>query len=133
MKKTATISAILAVVGFMAVYVALCYLVPGWRLKLHATAWVYFTASLRHMALLKGVFAMAAGLVLATLPFLGMLREPLPEELNRKSRRAVPVVGAALLILQRRCRGRGGRRPPARRAGQRTKFAAMAEPSGLRP
>ena len=60
--------------------VALCYLVPGWRLKLHATAWVYFTASLRHMALLKGVFAMAAGLVLATLPFLGMLREPLPEE-----------------------------------------------------
>ena len=59
---------------------ALCYLVPGWRLKLHATAWVYFTASLRHMALLKGVFAMAAGLVLATLPFLGMLREPLPEE-----------------------------------------------------
>lgn len=37
MKKTATISAILAVVGFMAVYVALCYLVPGWRLKLHAT------------------------------------------------------------------------------------------------
>ncbi|MFR3993108.1 MAG: hypothetical protein ACLTY5_11735 [Angelakisella sp.] len=80
MKKTATISAILAVVGFMAVYVALCYLVPGWRLKLHTTAWVYFTASLRHMALLKGVFAMAAGLVLATLPFLGMLREPLPEE-----------------------------------------------------
>ena len=29
MKKTAIISAILAVIGFMAVYVALCYLVPG--------------------------------------------------------------------------------------------------------
>ena len=56
MKKTATISAILAVVGFMAVYVALCYLVPGWRLKLHATAWEYFAASLRHMALLKVAF-----------------------------------------------------------------------------
>ena len=40
MKKAATISAILAVVGFMAVYVALCYLVPGWRLKsaTHGTA-----------------------------------------------------------------------------------------------
>ena len=60
MKKTATISAILAVVGFMAVYVALCYLVPGWRLKLHATAWAYFAASLRHMALLKGVFVSCA-------------------------------------------------------------------------
>ena len=79
MKKTATISAILAVVGFMAVYVALCYLVPGWRLKLHATAWVYFTASLRHMALLKGVFAMAAGLVLATLPFLQQMSVSHPE------------------------------------------------------
>ena len=99
MKKTATISAILAVVGFMAVYVALCYLVPGWRLKLHATAWVYFTASLRHMALLKGVFAMAAGLVLATLPFLGMLREPLPEQKNIKSVGAVRGGGAALLFL----------------------------------
>ena len=33
MKKTAIISAILAVIGFMAVYVALCYLVPCWRLK----------------------------------------------------------------------------------------------------
>ena len=65
MKKTATISAILAVVGFMAVYVALCYMVPGWRIKLEAPAMVYFAASLRHMALLKGVFAMAAGLVLA--------------------------------------------------------------------
>ena len=78
MKKTATISAILAVVGFMAVYVPLtCRKVHPGR---GATAWVYFAASLRHMALLKGVFAMAAGLVLATLPFLGMLREPLPEE-----------------------------------------------------
>ena len=46
MKKTATISAILAVVGFMAVYVALCYLVPGWRLKLEAPAMEYFVASL---------------------------------------------------------------------------------------
>ena len=78
--KKSWISAILAVIAFMAVYVALCYLVPGWRLKLHATAWVYFAACLRHMALLKCVFAMAAGLVLATLPFLGMLREPLQEE-----------------------------------------------------
>ena len=63
MKKTATISAILAVVGFMAVYVALCYLVPGWRLKLEAPAMVYFAASLRHMVLLKGLIAGAAAAV----------------------------------------------------------------------
>ena len=65
----------------MAVSVALCYMVPGWRLKLEAPAMVYFAASLRHMALLKGLAAMAAALVAATVPYWDDLREPLPEEL----------------------------------------------------
>ena len=77
--KKPLISAILAVIAFMAVYVALCYLVPDWRLKLAAPAGAYFIQSLRHMALLKGIFAMAAGLVAATLPFWGLLREPAEE------------------------------------------------------
>ena len=64
--KKSWISAILAVIAFMAVYVALCYMVPGWRLKLEAPAMVYFAASLRHMALLKGLAAMAVALVAAT-------------------------------------------------------------------
>ena len=79
MKKTAVISGILAAVSFMAVYMALCYLVPDWRLKLAAPAGAYFIQSLRHMVLLKGIFAMAAGLVAATLPFWGLLREPTEE------------------------------------------------------
>ena len=45
--KKSWISAILAVIAFMAVYVALCYMVAGWRLKLEAPAMVYFAASLR--------------------------------------------------------------------------------------
>lgn len=73
--KKFCISAILAVFVFLAVYVALCYLVPGWRLKLEAPAMEYFVASLRHMALLKGVMAMAVALVTATVPFWGLLRE----------------------------------------------------------
>lgn len=73
--KKSWISAILAVIVFLAVYVALCYMVPGWRLKLEAPAMVYFAASLRHMALLKGVMAMAVALVTATVPFWGLLRE----------------------------------------------------------
>lgn len=80
MKKKAICSAVLAAAGFAAVYIALCYAVPGWRLKLEAPAAVYFAASLRHMGLLKGVFAMAAALVMATLPFIGELRQPLLEE-----------------------------------------------------
>lgn len=79
--KKLLISVILAVIVFAAVYVAQCYMVPGWRIKLAAPAMVYFAASLRHMALLKGLAAMAVALVAATVPYWDDLREPLPEEL----------------------------------------------------
>ena len=61
--KKLLISVILAVIVFAAVYVALCYMVPGWRLKLEAPAMVYFAASLRHMVLLKGLIAAAVAAV----------------------------------------------------------------------
>mgnify|MGYP003613939921 CR=1 FL=1 len=79
--KKLLISVILAVIVFAAVYVAQCYMVPGWRIKLAAPAMEYFAASLRHMALLKGLAAMAVALVAATVPYWDDLREPLPEEL----------------------------------------------------
>ena len=79
--KKLLISVILAVIVFAAVYVAQCYMVPGWRIKLEAPAMEYFAASLRHMALLKGLAAMAVALVAATVPYWDDLREPLPEEL----------------------------------------------------
>lgn len=61
--KKLLISVILAVIVFAAVYVAQCYMVPGWRIKLAAPAMEYFAASLRHMALLKGLIAGAAAAV----------------------------------------------------------------------
>lgn len=61
--KNLLISVILAVIVFAAVYVALCYMVPGWRIKLAAPAMEYFAASLRHMVLLKGLIAAAAAAV----------------------------------------------------------------------
>ena len=61
--KKSWISAILAVIVFAAVYVAQCYMVPGWRIKLAAPAMEYFAASLRHMVLLKGLIAGAAAAV----------------------------------------------------------------------
>lgn len=57
--KKLLISVILAVIVFAAVYVAQCYMVPGWRIKLAAPAMEYFAASLRHMVLLKGLIAAA--------------------------------------------------------------------------
>lgn len=57
------ISLVLAIIVFAAVYVAQCYMVPGWRIKLAAPAMEYFAASLRHMVLLKGLIAGAAAAV----------------------------------------------------------------------
>ena len=42
--KKLLISVILAVIVFAAVYVAQCYMVPGWRIKLAAPAMEYFAA-----------------------------------------------------------------------------------------
>ena len=61
--KKLLISVILAIIVFAAVYVAQCYMVPGWRIKLAAPAIEYFAASLRHMVLLKGLIAAAAAAV----------------------------------------------------------------------
>lgn len=61
--KKLLISVILAVIVFAAVYVAQCYMVPGWRIKLAAPAMEYFAASLQHMVLLKGLIAAAAAAV----------------------------------------------------------------------
>lgn len=61
--KKLLISVILAIIVFAAVYVAQCYMVPGWRIKLAAPAMEYFAASLRHMVLLKGLIAGAAAAV----------------------------------------------------------------------
>lgn len=61
--KKLLISVILAVIVFAAVYVAQCYMVPGWRIKLAAPVMEYFAASLRHMVLLKGLIAGAAAAV----------------------------------------------------------------------
>ena len=58
--KKFCISLVLAIIVFAAVYVAQCYMVPGWRIKLAAPAMEYFAASLRHMVLLKGLIAGAA-------------------------------------------------------------------------
>lgn len=61
--KKLLISVILAVIVFAVVYVAQCYMVPGWRIKLAASAMEYFAASLRHMVLRKGLIAAAAAAV----------------------------------------------------------------------
>ena len=59
--------AVIFAVVFLLVYIALCYLVPGWRLKLDAAPLVYFTASLQSMMLLKGSIAASVALAASLL------------------------------------------------------------------
>ena len=55
---------------FARVYLALCYLVPGLRIKLSAPPAEYFRASVGHMVLFKGAISLIAGLLAAALPWL---------------------------------------------------------------
>lgn len=52
---------------FFLTYYALCFLVPGWKLKLAAGPAEYFWASVRHMASLKFILSAAVGLLAAWL------------------------------------------------------------------
>ena len=72
--KKAVWSGALFVLVFVLVYLALCYLVPGLRIKLSAPPGEYFRASVGHMALIKGAVALMAGLLAAALPWL--IRKP---------------------------------------------------------
>ena len=68
--KGTVLSVALAAAVFAAVYLAMCYLIPGMRIKLAAPPAEYFRASVRHMAPLKGIVSLAAGLAAGALPWL---------------------------------------------------------------
>ena len=57
-----------AVLAFIVTYIALCYVVPGWRIKLEAEPLAYFKASLKHMMVVKLAVSASMGLLAAGLP-----------------------------------------------------------------
>lgn len=56
------VSVALFVIAFIVTYLACCYLIPGWRIKLAADPVTYFIESIRHMVFIKVLIALAAGL-----------------------------------------------------------------------
>ena len=56
--------------AFAAAYLACCYLIPGWRIKLEAGTAVYFIESVRHMALVKSLISLVVGLGAGAIPIL---------------------------------------------------------------
>lgn len=74
MKKVILLSVLIFAAAFFGSYLGLCYLVPGWRIKLAADPLTYFVKSIGHMAPLKGVIALAVGAVPAGI-FLAAAKE----------------------------------------------------------
>ena len=68
--KKHLLSLLLFLIGFTAAYLAMCYLVPGLRIKLSAPPAEYFRESVQHMVLFKAVVSLLVGAVAAALPLL---------------------------------------------------------------
>lgn len=54
---------VLFIVIFAVTYLGLCYLIPGWRIKLEAKPVVYLIESVKSMALIKTVISLVVGAV----------------------------------------------------------------------
>ena len=61
--KKAVVFTTLFLATFALSYLACCYLIPGFRIKLAADPWAYFLASIRHMALIKTLISLTLGLM----------------------------------------------------------------------
>jgi len=62
MRRKALLS-VLFIVIFAVTYLGLCYLIPGWRIKLEAEPVVYLIESVKSMALIKTVISLVVGAV----------------------------------------------------------------------
>jgi len=66
MKRNILLS-LLFVMAFAITYLTLCYMVPGWRIKLDAEPFVYFIESLKSMVFIKATISLVVGIVLTFL------------------------------------------------------------------
>lgn len=69
MKKTG-LSINLFLIAFALTYIGLCYLVPGWRIKLAADNLTYFFESLKTLAPIKCLISLVVGLIISFIPAL---------------------------------------------------------------
>ena len=67
--KKKIISLALFLITFIAVYLVICFAIPGMRIKLEAAPMEYFFKSVTHMAFFKTMVSLAAALILGVIPF----------------------------------------------------------------
>lgn len=70
MGKKKSVSVALFVIAFIAVYLILCFVVPGLRIKLEATPREYFFKSITHMVAFKSTISLVIALILSIIPMI---------------------------------------------------------------
>lgn len=64
-EKAKKLSFFIFILSFCIAYIALSYLVPGWRIKLEADKLTYFIENLKHMVLLKSLLSFLSALLIS--------------------------------------------------------------------
>lgn len=65
--KKGLLSFVVFVVSFVAVYLVLCFMIPGLRIKLDAAPAEYFIESVTHMVGFKMLIALVVGVILGAI------------------------------------------------------------------
>lgn len=63
MKRNILLS-VLFIAIFAITYLVLCFMIPGWRIKLEAEPFIYFIESVKSMAFIKTMISLVVGAVL---------------------------------------------------------------------
>ena len=69
MKKKAGITISLFLAAFLATYFISSFCIPGWKVKLEADAMTVFIENLKILWPMKALISLAAGAVIASVPF----------------------------------------------------------------
>lgn len=64
------LSSILFLITFVAVYLFICFGIPGMRIKLEAEPMELFIESIRHMMVFKAMISLVVASVVGAVPFL---------------------------------------------------------------
>ncbi len=65
--KKATLPIIVFVTAFIICYICICFLIPGFRIKLAAEPMEYFIESLKHMAMIKSIISIFIAIIAGVL------------------------------------------------------------------
>ena len=73
--KKKTISLAVFLIVFIALYLIICFAIPGMRIKLEATPMEYFVKSITYMVFFKTMVSLAVALIFGAIPMAFMKKK----------------------------------------------------------